>query len=494
MNRYKEPKINTDQISLVPIDYENKVHEASIARIIDMFVNSLNLLALGFKHAETNALGQRPYDPKDLLKLLLYGYYEGVRSSRKLHKECWKTIDVMWMINELKPSFRVIGDFRKDNIEALPKVFVAFSELLVSLNLYGKDIIAVDGSKFRANNSKKRNYSGRKIDAQIKYYRKSADKYMQLLECSDEKESSEEHVKIEKDQLQEKLKNINSRISELEELGREIEISGEKSLTDPDARRMKMNNGGRDVGYNVQIAADSKYHLVAAITVTNSASDQNQLHSISKKAKDFFDKTQIESNEISTENLLSNEEEKQLKVLADKGYYSAEEFKKCDESDIEAIVSPIARRSNSIYCTTDFKYDKERNLYICPNGEELKCVSRKTTKNKAYNNRAACERCPLKDKCVTAGTCREIKRSELDIYHEINAERYELNRELYTTRQMLVEHIFGTVKRSLGYTYFLMRGTEKVYAESCMHFFTYNLKRLVNIKGFKGTMEAIASI
>ncbi|WP_066499383.1 IS1182 family transposase [Abyssisolibacter fermentans] len=473
MQRFIEGK-NRNQINIVPMSFEDKISKDNPVRIIDALVESFDMHKLGFVHAKTKKTGRKPYNPKDLMKLYIYGYFNGIRSSRKLEKECKRNIEVMWLLNELTPDDKTICNFRKNNKKALMQVFKQFSMLCNELNLYGKEIIAIDGSKFRANNSRRKNYTRKKVAKMMKHYEEIAQKYIDLLEENDETEIKNGIENNSKEEIKEKLEKAKKRIAELTEMADEISKNGDISITDPDAKHMGVSNNGTDIAHNVQIAVDSKNDLVVTVDVISSAVDKNQLHNMASKA---IKELGIESNK--------KEENKPIvTVLADKGYYTGEELLKCKKDKIKAIVAQPRNGSctaNEEYLKEKFEYDKNKDVYICPNNQVLRNISRPTSKQKIYKNPKACEKCNDKDKCTTAKKGRKVLRGEYqDIYDEA-AKTMDENKKLYKRRQMIVEHPFGTIKRALGFTYFLTRGNESVKAESYMHFFIYNLKRVINI-------------
>lgn len=448
MSRHIKGK-NRNQLSILPISLDDMIDENNPVRVIDSLVESLDMIALGFKHVEPKATGRKPYDSKDLEKLYLYGYFNGVRSSRKLEKECKRNIEVMWLINSLTPDDKTISDFRKDNKEAMTKVFKQFSLLCNELGLYGKEIIAVDGSKFRANNSRKKNYTKNKVKKMLAYYEEAAKK----------------------------------RIEDLTKMAEDIEKNGEISITDPDAKHMSVSNNGTDIAHNVQTAVDSKNHLVVAVDVVSTPADQNQLYNMASKAVEELGIKKDKSNEKE-----EVEEKEIITVLADKGYYCGEELKKCKEDGIRTIVPKQksgSRTGNEKYIKDNFIYDEKKYIYICPNGEILRNISKPTSKKQTYKNIEACMKCKDKDKCTTAKKSRNIVRNPYqETYDEVDKITLE-NKKLYKQRQMMVEHPFGTVKRTLGCSYFLTRGNENVKAESFIHFLTYNIIRVINIMGVK---------
>jgi transposase len=470
--RYIKGKNSREQTSILPITFDDMISENSPVRVIEAFVEILDLKALGFKYSETKVTGRMPYNPKDMLGLYVYGYFNGIRTSRKLEKECGRNIELMWLLNSLAPDFKTIADFRKDNKEALIGVFKEFKLFCIELNLIGKETVAIDGSKFRACNSRHKSFTKRKVEKMLKHYEDSAKEYLELLETSDKNE--EQETKLNLQDIETKLQNAKKRIEELNLLQKEIELKGEISITDPDARHMSVSNNGTDIAHNVQIAVDSKYHLVVAIDVTSNAADNGQLYPMAEQVK----------KELGVDTITA---------VADKGYYNGEDLKSCEENGITAIVSK-QKFSNATgdenFAKDKFTYDKEKDIYICPMDKILKRKSGAKAKRQRYRC-DECDSCPNKTKCTTNKKGREVSPTEYQEYYDRADKRFAENLELYKKRQMLVEHPFGTVKRSLGYTYFLLRGNEKVKCESHMHFLVYNFKRVINIMGITPLLNAM---
>lgn len=483
MSRYIEGQ-DRNQLNILPISLDEMISEDNPVRVIDALVDSLDMKTLNFKYSVPKETGRKPYDPKYILKLYIYGYFNGIRSTRKLEKECKRNVEVMWLLDNLKPDDKTISNFRKDNRDSITEVFKQFSMLCNELGLYGKEIIAVDGSKFRASNSRRKNYTKNKVKKMLSYYEEIAKKYIELLNDNDKSEKEEE--KYTKEELTEKLEAAKKRIEELTEMAENIQENGEISITDPDAKHMSASNNGTDIAHNVQIAVDGENHLVVAVDVVSSPADQNQLHNMALKAVEELGLKENIDNAIQGDREI-------ITVLADKGYYSGEDLEKCKKDRIRTIVPKQksgTRTGNEEYTKDKFIYDKDEDIYICPHGEELKNISKVSTKDKVYKNIKACNKCKNKDKCTTSKEGRIIKRGPYQkTYDEVDKITLE-NKELYRQRQMIVEHPFGTIKRSLGFTYFLTRGNENVKSESYMHFFTYNLIRVINIVG----VEELTSI
>jgi len=470
--RYIQGKIDRQQLNILPIVFDDLINEENAVRVIEAFVEILDIKALGFKYSETKTTGRMPYNPKDMLKLYVYGYFNGIRTSRKLEKECGRNIELMWLLNSLAPDFKTIADFRKDNKTALIGIFKEFSLFCNDMELIGKEIVAIDGSKFRACNSRRKNFTKRKIEKMIEYYGQTAKKYMDLLEKNDE--NHVENNEIDKNKLQEKLLKVRNRIEELNQLQKVVEENGEVSITDPDSRHMSVSNNGTDIAHNIQTAVDSKHHLVVALDVTSNAADNGQLYVMAEKVK----------QELCVE---------EITALADKGYYNGEDLKKCEENGITAIVSKQktgSKTGDDNFSKDKFLYNQEEDVYICPMGNKLRRVSKPGAKRTRYRSKE-CKDCPHMAQCTTNKKGREVSPTEYQEYYDRADALFANNLELYKQRQMIVEHPFGTIKRGLGYTHFLMRGHEKVKTETYLHFFIYNMKRVINILGITPLLDAL---
>jgi transposase len=468
MGRYFDTG-NRDQLNLFPMCLDDMITQNNVVRAIDVIVENLDILSMGFTHSETKETGRKPYNPVDLFKLYTYCYYNAIRSSRKMEKECHRNIEVMWLINELKPDFKTIADFRKDNKRQIKEAFSKFSMICDELGLVSKEIVAIDGSKFRANNGRKAYYTKKKLDKMLAHYAESAEKYIALLDVCDTQENDSQTLALSKREIEEKLKQIKDRVAALETLAERVEKEGTIYMTDPDARIMRGNNGGGDISHNVQIAVEDKTHLVIAVDVTSEAVDYKQFYNMASKAKE----------ELKVE---------EITAIADRGYYSAEEFAKCKDAGITAIVSKADKNSFASvnYSKLNFRYDAEKDVYICPQGHELNKYSQIRTINKdvsRYFNKKACSECPVKDMCTPNKHGRQVSRKKKDQYSDEVDKRTKEFMNLYKKRQQMVEHPFGTLKRGLGFTYFLTRGRENVRTETLMHFLIYNIKRVINTVG-----------
>lgn len=466
MERYKQ-KADRYQISMEPLCLEDMIPEDAEVRALEVIVDKMDIRSLGFTYSEPKTTGRMPYDPVDMFKLYTYSYFNGIRSSRKIERECYRNIELMWLIGSLRPDFKTIADFRRDNKEQIKAAFQRFSMICCELGLIGKEIVAVDGSKFRASNGRLSYHTEKKLDEKIKHHTKVVEQYMKLLDACDNAES--EQPKLSKEQISEKIDKINKRLDELTVLREEVRQNGTIYDTDPDSRMMKTNNHGVDICHNVQIAVDDKSHLVVAVDVTSQAVDKEQLYNIASQAKD---------------NLQVDE----MTVIADKGYYSAKQFAKCAEDNIKPIVTNANHSfhaGSADYAKENFVFNEDQNGYVCPLGALLVPTKQRATRSDKwkgyvnYANPTACRNCPQKEQC-TSGKYRTIQDKPFEQYAREVDKRTKENLEMYRKRKQLAEHPWGTIKRAFGFSYFLTRGTESVRTESLLHFLVYNMKRAIN--------------
>jgi len=463
---------NREQTMLLAL--EDMVAEESMARLIDRFVEVCNLERLGFSHTAPAETGRPSYDPAAMTKLYLYGYENGIRSSRKLETETHRNVEAMWLMNGLTPDHKTIAEFRRQNIRPLQKLFHEFVKLCKSWELIGGELIAVDGTKIKASNNKKMNFSRKKLDERLTHIDEQITKYLDDMEEAD---SAEENAAT----MPEKLQKLLERKELYESYKAKLEESGENevSAVDPDARLMGNNRGGVDMAYNVQSAVDAKNDIIIEYDVTLNPSDQGQLGSMVKKVK------------------------KRLKlarftVLADKDYYNGEDLKRVKKYKIKAIVSrqnPSAPKEQpEEFHSNRFIYDEKTDTYTCPAGHVLNPHNKKTAKRRNFFNKTACANCPHRAECAKGGTYRIVTRSQYsEIYTEANR-LFDENKELYKRRQQIVEHPFGTVKHGLHGDRFLLRTRRKVRAEVALLFLGYNLKRAKNVLGFRGLMDRLEAL
>lgn len=466
-----------EQIYLLPEAVDDYIGPENPVRFLDVFVEQLDLAALEFTHATPAATGRPPYDPADLLRLYLYGYLNRMRSSRRLETEAGRNLELMWLLRKIRPDFKTIADFRKTNRTAITKVCREFTVLCKELDLFGGELVAIDGSKFHAVNSKNRNFSEAKlkrllaeIDARIAAY----------LTQLDRQDAAEATVSLTPtaEERREKLRRAQDRKRAYEGYVEQLQQSGETqvSLTDPDSRKMPTGHGGQ-VGYNVQIAVDEKHKLIVAHDVTTAVTDRDQLASMAETAKATVGAAT-------------------LTVVADMGYYHGAEVKKCEAQGIVAYVAKPNTSANTklgLFGKECFQYDATADVYRCPAGEAL--TYRFSTVEQGRSIRtystAACRTCALKPQCTRNKESRRITRWEDEAVLERMEQRVREHPEIMRKRKMLAEHPFGTIKRSMDQSYFLMRGQDKVRAEASLTVLAYNIKRVINILGVTSLVRAL---
>ena len=463
---------------LLPPHVEDYVSAENPVRFLDAFVESLDLLKAGFAFPKENPQGRgRPsFHPAVLLKLFLYGYLYQIRSSRRLESECRRNLEVMWLTGALSPDHKTIADFRKDNAAAFKAVVRQFTLLCRKMNLFGGELLAVDGTKIKAQNSPAKNWSQNRLEKQLAKVDERLNRYLLDLEQADAQPQAQSRP-LKKEELESKIQKLRQQQQQTQERLQSLEQSGQTELSDTDPESRGMRCQGRHlVGYNVQGVIDAKNHLLVATEVINAASDQGQLAPMATLAK----------NEL---------ELKQSTILGDGGYCKFQDIKDCQEMGMEPHValglnSPSERAG--LYGKADFTYDTAHNLYVCPNGAELSLRRETHDKGKlvfSYTKPKACANCLLKSKC-TKSRFRTISRWE----HEESVER--MSREMaahpekFAARKTLIEHPWGTIKWLLPGG-FLVRGLRKVEAEVSLAHWAYNFKRLMKLMGFKELMAAL---
>jgi len=477
MKRFVEG-VDREQATLFPEYLEDWVGEDNPVRAIDAFVDELDLFDLGFERVMPKRTGRPPYHPSGLLKLYIYGYLNRVQTSRRLELEGVRNLEVMWLTCRLAPDYKTIADFRKDYGKAIRKVCGEFVALCRELDLFADACVAIDGSKFKAVNSRDRNATRGKMERRKKEIEKSIERYLQQLDTADRQEPSVAGT-MKKQRLTDKLAMLKVKMTELAALEAEMLAAPDQqiSLTDPDARSMATKaRGSGVVGYNVQTAVDTTHHLIVAHEVTNEGNDRAQLAAMSKKAKAA----------LGTD---------KLAVLADSGYFSGEEILECGRAGITvALPKPLTsgNRLKGMFVKEDFRYVAEDDVYICPASERLTHhftnVEKGMTLRRYWTN--ACRTCAMKDRCTT-GKERRITRWEHEHVVEAVERRLDENPWMMHTRRNTVEHPFGTIKSWMGATHFQMRTLKKVATEMALHVLAYNLKRVMNILGIRPLIAAI---
>ena len=465
-----------EQLALFPERLNDCISDDNPVRFIDLFIDELDLLKLGFDKVEPADTGRPSYHPSTLLKIYIYGYLNRIQSSRRLERETQRNLEMIWLTGRLSPDFKTIADFRKDNGVAIKKVCSKFVVLCRHMGMFTESVIAIDGSKFKAVNSSDNNYTERKLKVRVAQTEKRVARYLEELDRADQQtDALPAHV----DQLKTRLKEAKAVLNRLDTIEAELKESPDSqiSMTDPDARSMRTSGKGTGiVGYNVQSAVDDKHHLIVSHQVTNRGNDRDQLTSMSVKAKKA---TGIENPE----------------VYADRGYYSSKEILDCEQHDIVAMV-PKPNTSNSKaagrFDKQDFRYIPESDEYECPAGE--RATYRYTSTEKDLNIRkywsSECLGCPIKSKCTT-GQYRRIRRWEHEDLSDKMQKRLEHNPQASRIRRQTVEHPFGTLKSWMGATHFLTKTIEKVSTEMSLHVLAYNMKRMFAIHGTLGLMRVI---
>lgn len=463
-------------VLLFPEAIDDYVSEDNPVRFIEAFVDSLDLHELGFSRTQPAQTGRPAYDPADLLKLYIYGYINRTRSSRSLERETHRNLELLWLMRKLRPDFKTIADFRKDNAEAIKKVCREFTLLCKRLELFGGELIAIDGSKFKAQNSKSRNFTDKKLDRAIKEIDKKIEGYLDELDEADEQEAEVTIPTAE--QLKEKIEELRKRTERHQQTREQLKGSGQSqiSLTDPESRAMKVSQGS-DVCYNVQTVVDSKHKLIVEHEVTNDPTDQAQLSKMALRAKHVLGVDELE-------------------VVADRGYYDGAEVKKCEQARITVYVAKQQTSANKklgLFTKEDFRYDPQKDCYQCPAGKLLskRSDSYELGRQISYYSTNECRRCEIKSKCTRNKRVRRITRWVDEEILERMSQRVRANPEKMKKRKELAEHPFGTMKRGMASGYFLMRGIKNVGAEMSLTILGYNIKRVMNILGVQKMIEAV---
>jgi len=486
----------TDRHQIQLFALEQSIGAENPVRVIDVLVDALDLEQLGFELKGKSVAGRPAFAASCLLKLYLYGYQNRIRSSRQLEKACQRNIELWWLLNYQQPCYKTIANFRKDNTKALKGVFRQLNLWLKDWGLFGGELVAVDGSKFRAQNSKKRNYNADKIARQIAYIDKKLDEYFVLADQLDEQEGQEVALELPSlEQIDEEIDTLMDRRLEYEQLSAKLEQSGERqiSTTDADARALPLRRDIVEVSYNVQTATDAQHSLMVEYEVSNEKDDY-ALPGIGKQAKEVLGVEQLE-------------------VLADKGYHTGLALQEAAQEGLVTYVSPKKpshQGKAKAYQKHQFVYDPTHDTYQCPQGQIMHTNGRWYSRNigkgrKSYRIKRyqlkyeVCNACPVKDDCVSQGALKQhhgraIQRSEYEDYVVANADRVKANKEKYRRRQAIVEHPFGTIKRQWGYDHTLLKGKEKVSADFALIFTAYNLRRAMSILGIKELLKCLKGI
>jgi len=468
MSRFIEGEERSQSV-LFPESLDEWITEDNPVRVVDAFVEELDLAELGFGRAEPAETGRPAYHPGTLLKIYIYGYLNRIQSSRRLEREAQRNVELIWLTGRLMPDFKTIADFRRDNGEAIRQVCRQFVELSRQVGLFSEATVAIDGSKFKAVNNRDKNFTPHKLKARRRQLEESIDRYLNELDRADREPALVPEARVS--QLKEKIAKVKAHIRALGKIEKELPQTPDEqvSLTDPDARSMATSGRGTGiVGYNVQTAVDTEHHMIVAHEVTNEGHDRAQLVPMANLARDAIG-------------------QKKVMVLADRGYFAGEQILQCDRTGITPLVpKPLTSTSKAEgrFDKRDFVYDAERDEYRCPAGE--RAIWRMTTVEKGLTLHrywtSACPRCPIKTQC-TPSDYRRIARWEHE--HVLEAMQHRLDRtpEASRLRRQTAEHPFGTLKAWMGSTHFLTKTLPRVRTEMSLHVMAYNIKRAIKILG-----------
>jgi len=479
MKRFVEG-VDRGQGTLFPERLDDYIGEDNPVRVIDVFVDELDLGGLGFGGVEPLATGRPAYHPSVLLKLYVYGYLNRVQSSRRLEREAGRNVEVMWLTGRLAPDHKTIADFRKDNGRAIRNVCTRFVALCRQLELFADGSVAIDGSKFKAVNTRDKNFTRAKMKRRLEQIEESVERYLHQLDSADRQEPSLART-TKTARLKDKIATLKEEMRRLGKLEARMLAAPDRqiSLTDPDARSMATSGRGSGmVGYNVQAAVDTRHHLIVAHEVTNVGTDRAQLSHMAKQTKAALAADRLD-------------------VVADRGYFSSEEILACDEAGITVTLpKPLTsgNKAKGRFVKQDFRYVAADDVYLCPAGERL--VYHYTNEENGLTLRRywtnACQTCAIKDRCTT-GKERRITRWQHEHVLEAVQQRLDEHPEKMRQRRETVEHPFGTIKSWMGSTHFQMKTLKRVGTEMALHVLAYNLKRVMNILGIGPLIAAISA-
>ena len=470
--------VDRDQVTLFPERLEDWIGEDQLVRVVDLFVDQLDLAGLGFTRAAHARTGRPGYHPSVLLKLFIYGYLNRVPSSRRLEREAGRNVEVMWLLGRLVPDHKTIADFRRDRGAAIRKTCAQFVELCRRIGALKGECVAIDGSKFKAVNNRDKNFTKGKIASRLAHMEADVERYITEMVRIDRQD--EGGVWTEKvAHLAQRYGRLKQEIGRLKAIDKALADApdGQISLTDPDARAMATSarNSGL-VGYNAQCAVDTETHIIVSHDVTNKGFDRDQLSPLAIAAKEALGRDE-------------------LHALADKGYFSGIEIDACDQAGVTVTLprpETSGNGSKGMYVKAEFKYDAARDVYVCPTGDEL--TYRYTREEDGLQVRRywtnECQHCPVKSRCTT-GKERRITRWDYEHLVDEMRDRLRSAADPMTLRRSTVEHPFGTIKAWMGSTHFLMRRLKNVRTEMALNVLAYNIKRMVALVGIKGLRAAI---
>jgi transposase len=465
------------QMLLLPERMEDYVVADNPVRFIDAFVDGLDLQGAGFARVHTKATGRPPYNPADLLKLYIYGYLNRVRSSRRLEVECNRNIEVIWLLRHLKPDFKTIADFRRDNRAAFKHVFREFVLLCRQLELFGRELLAVDGTRIKAVNAKDRNFTKTGVTKAIKEADERLAAYLEQMDDGDKDDDGPPPPNDNDGKLAGKIAKLKAKQGHHKALLQEMETTGQSqiSLSDPDSR-YQSGKAKAGVSYNVQIAVDCKHKLIVEQEVCTQVGDLGLLAKTAEPARTILGVDKID-------------------VVADRGYFKIEDIEDCEKAGLVAFVAKPQRGPavrEGFFAKDVFQYDVDKDQYICPAGQRLSAMyESKVRGNKKidYCNRQACRICDLKAKCTKG--FRRVSRLENEAVLDRMAVRVKTNPDIMNERRNSVEYPFGSIKQWMGQGAFLMRRLENVRAEFSLTALVYNIRRALNLVGVEGLLAAV---
>jgi transposase len=455
------------QATLFPEVLDDLIEEEAQVRVIDAFVSQLDLVGLRFGRAVAARTGRPGYDPGDLLKLYVYGYLNQVRSSRKLEREAGRNVELLWLLNRLRPDFKTIADFRRDNAKAIVGACRAFTLFCREAGLFGAQLVAIDGSKFQAVASRKQVWTKKRVEQVRAAIDRRIVEYLSDLDSRDGEESVSAQESAEGTRAA--LKALQEQRDRLQGIAQELETASQHVVTEPEAKLMRTAHEGHQVAYNVQTAVDAKHSLIVAFEVTNEGNDRQQLAPMAKLVKEVLE---VEA----------------LTVVADTGYHNGEQGKECETQQITALVSAPRMSNGEHFNKERFSYDADTDSYRCPAGETLRRFKTDEQKKAHYYRTQACSGCALRAHCTDAQQ-RTVMRSFFEAWGQRMDQRAKDHPELMKRRKAIVEHPFAGLKHLMGRARFLVRGTKKVAAEMALSVWGYNLKRTIKILGARELLQ-----
>lgn len=466
------------QAELLPVSLEDYVDDDNQARVIDAFVDELDLAALGFERVQPASTGRPGYSPGCMLKLYLYGYLNQVQSSRRLEREARRNVELMWLTGKLAPDFKTIADFRRDNAEAIGRACSAFVAICRGLGLVSGGVVAVDGSRFKAVNTRDKNFTPGAVRRRMEQAEASIARYLEALDTADRQEG--ETVDLRTGRIRERLASLRRQVRDLQAVEAQLATAPDRQIsrTDPDARAMATTGRGTGmVGYNVQAAVDATHHLIVAHEVTNQGHDRSQLANMTRQAQAAIGR-------------------RDLQVLADRGYFSGEEVRACEQAGaVPYVPKPLTSgaKADGRFGKADFAYLPEEDVYRCPAGRKLPrhmtTVENGMTLHR-YWDLASCRACAIKARC-TPSKERRISRWEHEAVIEAMQRRLDREPHAMRIRRQTVEHVFGTLKAWMGATHFKTRRLQNVASEMSLQVLAYNLKRAIAVLGVRPLVSAL---